>query len=154
MYEELFVNGVLEVTWLKTCFKCGIEKDQSEFYKHSAMQDKRLGKCKECTKRDVKTHRLKHVERVRAYDRARGGRQTPEYLKEYRSKFPRKYKATCMVNNAIRDKRLFREGCCVCAATERIHAHHADYAKPLNVRWLCVVHHFEWHRKNGEGANP
>lgn len=137
----------------KICFKCGIEKDLSEFYKHNKMKDGRLNKCIDCTKSDVIKHRVENIEKIRAYDRARGSRHTPEYLKQYKARYPIKYKARTMVGNAIRDGKLFKDPCCVCGTAVDVHAHHCDYSKPLNVMWLCAVHHSEWHQKNGEGIN-
>ena len=139
---------------MKQCFRCGVEQPLSEFYKHKQMADGHLGKCKACTKTDVKHHRLDNIDRVREYDRDRGSRQTAEYRRRYRRAFPNKYKARTMVGNAIRDEKLFREPCEQCGSTESIHGHHDDYAKPLNVRWLCAAHHSQWHKKHGEGANP
>jgi len=139
---------------MKACFKCGIKKPLSEFYKHKMMADGHLNKCKTCAKKDVHNHR--HFsdarERILAYDRSRGNRQDIKYLQEYRRKYPNKYKSHRIVNNAIRDKKLFRMPCEICGK-ENSHAHHDDYAKPLNIRWLCSEHHHEWHIANGEGLN-
>ena len=139
---------------MKTCFKCSTEQPLTEFYKHKAMGDGHLGKCKTCTKSDVMIHRNNNIEKIRAYDRARGNRHRPGYIQEYNEKYPAKYKAKNMVNNAVRDGRLSKEPCSECGTTERIHAHHDDYAKPLNVRWLCAAHHHQWHAKNGQALNP
>ena len=136
----------------KKCFKCGVVKELGDFYKHNQMADGHVNKCKECNKNDVAIHRINNIEKIREYDRGRGSRQDSDYLKEYRLKFPNKYRATTMVNNAIRSGKLFREPCEVCGINRTV-GHHDDYLKPLNVRWLCQAHHKQWHAKNGEGAN-
>ena len=38
---------------MKKCFKCNQEKPLSYYYKHKKMADGFLGKCKDCTKKDV-----------------------------------------------------------------------------------------------------
>jgi len=134
---------------MKKCFKCSEEKESKEFYKHKQMKDGCLNKCKDCTKKDA--YELRHNsnsrERILAYDRIRGNRQSKEYLALYREQNPKIYKAHTIVNNAMRGKKLFKEGCEVCGE-DRTHAHHDDYNKPLNVRWLCAAHHRQWHSIN------
>jgi len=139
---------------MKECFKCKKVYPLSEFYKHKQMADGHLNKCKECAKTDSTLNRGDNLERVRAYDRARGSRQSKEQVKAYRDKYPNKYKAHNIVNNAVRDGKLFPLPCETCFNTHNLHAHHDDYAKPLNVRWLCAKHHSQWHRDNGEALNP
>lgn len=48
------------------------------------------------------------------------------------------------VRAAIAAGHLVRQPCEVCAA-EKVQAHHDDYSKPLDVRWLCRPHHDEHH---------
>ena len=139
---------------MKVCFKCQKELPISEFYRHRMMADGYLGKCKSCAKIDVSDHRKKNIHRIRAYDRSRGCRQTKEYRDGYKLKFPRKYYAHTLVNNSIRDKKLFNEPCQQCGSDKSIHAHHDDYMMPLNIRWLCAVCHSQWHAINGEAKNP
>jgi len=55
----------------KKCFKCGIKKDLTEFYKHPQMPDGRVNKCKECNKRDVRENLAKKKEYYAEYDRGR-----------------------------------------------------------------------------------
>lgn len=137
----------------KQCFKCEETKPLAEFYKHKQMADGHLNKCKSCAKSDVRANREKNVEYYRAYDRRRGARHPPGYTREYRKRFPNKYRAHNIVSYAIKGGKLFPEPCEVCGSEDDVHAHHDDYAKPLNVRWLCAAHHGEWHAKNGPGAN-
>jgi hypothetical protein len=52
----------------------------------------------------------------------------------------------------IRQGVLIRLPCEVCSTDEDVQAHHDDYEKPLEVRWLCRKHHREHHNneKNKE----
>ena len=154
---------------VKTCFKCHVRKPITEFYVHPQMGDGRLNKCKECTKADVRKNYADNIEHYQSYERGR--RNLPhrvEARKEYaqtdrgreaarrahenfRRRFPEKARAHDITNNAIRDGRLIRKPCEVCGTTADVEAHHDDYTKPLNVRWLCVTHHVE-HHNNRRGA--
>ena len=138
----------------KTCFKCNITKSIGSFYKHSGMRDGTLNKCIDCTKIDTKKNREANIDKYRAYDRSRGNRQSSDYLKNYRAKYPNKRRAHNALNNAVRDGKIKRVSeCSKCSSTDNVVAHHSDYLKPLDVVWLCQACHKQWHRDNGEGKN-
>lgn len=137
---------------MKKCFKCGQAKPLADFYRHKKMADGHLNKCKECTRADVASHRMQNVDRIRAYDRARGARQAPEYLVSYRKTHPKAARAHRMVAYHVRAGNLMRQPCEVCGSINSV-AHHDDYDKPLVVRWMCQAHHKQWHEANGEGLN-
>jgi len=78
--------------------------------------------------------------------------ENPEYYKKwaerYKEKNPEKKIAHSLVTNAIKHGKLKRSPCEVCGDNRKyhVHAHHDDYSKPLEVRWLCVIHHKAIHK--------
>ena len=51
-----------------------------------------------------------------------------------------------ITSNAIAAGHLIRQPCEVCHTEINVEAHHDDYSKPLDVRWLCKKHHAEHHK--------
>lgn len=120
----------------KTCFKCDVKQPITEFYVHPQMGDGRLNKCKTCTRRDVRENYEANIDRYRAYDKRRG----------FRPSSPIKRAARYAVKQAIISGRLIRGECEMPGSHHgRIEAHHDDYSKPLQIRWLCKKHHGEIH---------
>jgi len=155
----------------KKCFKCEAIKPLEDFYKHPMMADGHVNKCKECNKKDVSKNYFKNHKYYRDYDNARSNSPKRvaarlEYQKteagkisankaknKYIKKNLIKYLAHNLVHSHVRDKKIEKLPCEVCGSTYRIHGHHDDYSKPLDVRWLCAAHHSQWHKKHGEGLN-
>lgn len=157
----------MEAVYKKECFKCGVIKELSCFYKHSKMKDGHLNKCKECTKKDVRSNYSNNKEYYVEYDKKRAMRSDRvESRRKYRSskrgkeviknlhkkdyeKSPLKFKARAKLNYEIRMGRLSKPSKCEECGKECVtHGHHHDYSQPLNVKWLCSTCHYEWHLVN------
>jgi hypothetical protein len=140
----------------KKCFKCGEEKPIDEFYVNKGMADGHLHKCKECAREDqhvfyrAKIHHYAEYEKLR-YLRTDRRLSALEYQRKRRANNPEKYQAVTALGNAIRDGKIKKQPCEVCGSIHS-QAHHDDYSKPLEVRWLCRTHHLEAHgKKSYEG---
>lgn len=149
----------------KTCFKCGITQPICAFYRHPMMKDGHLNKCKSCTKVDVRDNRVAHRDYYREYEASRsmlphriesrdvyqqtdaGRAAARRARKRYAERYPSKRAAHIACKNAVRDGKLMRQPCEKCGSPVT-QAHHDDYSRPLDVRWLCTTHHAEWHRHN------
>lgn len=153
---------------MKRCRGCGEEKSLEDFYRHPEMADGHLNYCKPCVKTRVAEHRDRNRDRLRAYDRGRANlpdrvakrrevaerwRAEPE-LKQRRAILQKSWRdhnkdkraAHVAVGNALRDGKLKRQACERCGDPQA-DAHHDDYSKPLDVRWLCRPHHAARHRE-------
>ena len=135
---------------MKQCVRCEQLLPLDSFYRQSRMADGHLTVCKECVKVRVRTHRAANVNAAREYDRRRfhenPERRAAQYENSRRmnAKYPENRKARAAVTNAVRDGRLAKLPCEVCGSAKS-EAHHDDYAKPLDVRWLCREHHMAVH---------
>lgn len=149
---------------MKTCFKCNQTKPLSEFYKHSAMKDGHLGKCKECAKADVKTNYRANRKAYVEYEKSRwpkkkeGDRRRKqtakykEYKRQWRAANKQKWQAHNAVAKAVKNGDLVRQVCEYCSSADS-KAHHPDYDKPLDVVWLCNdCHRREHSRLRGVAA--
>lgn len=73
-----------------------------------------------------------------------------KYNREWRKKNPpsddQRFKDSVRVKtyHKIRSGILIRKPCEICGET-KVEAHHDDYHKPFDVRWLCIKHHNEFH---------
>jgi hypothetical protein len=151
---------------MKCCIKCGEMKSIQDFYCHPRMADGHLNKCKTCVLAYVHRHRLENIDRIREYDRQRGHsqknknrvreyyRKNKEKMLAHSKKWAREHKleraAHIITGNAIRYGRLKRQPCRGCGSEERVHAHHEDYTRPLDVTWLCQGCHGKRHREINE----
>lgn len=140
---------------MKKCFKCEEVKPLNAFYRHKMMSDGRLGKCKDCTKADTKKNRENKLEYYREYDRKRGCRHAKGYGERYYRSSPIKGQAHNRASRAERKGLIERPDSCEQCGSSRfkLHAHHDDYLKQLNVRWLCPGCHHQWHARHGEADN-
>ena len=158
----------------KTCKNCEQDLPLDKYYPHPYTKDKRTALCKECHKASVRAHRQQNSEYFREYDRQRAFtpervaarkayqdamRDDPEFVARQRArakfwsdKNMVKRRAQVMAGNAIRDKKLVRPKVCErCGLPgEKIHAHHENYYKPLDVTWLCIPCHGIRHREINE----
>lgn len=136
---------------MKTCFKCNTVKPLTEFYKHRAMADGFLNKCKSCTKKDSTEHRNKNIEKAREYDKKRSKNKSRIALasavtKIWRAEDARRSKAHSAVARAIKFGNLVRLNCFRCGSEKTV-AHHEDYDRPLDVIWLCQPCHKQRHHE-------
>lgn len=149
----------------KHCRQCEQDIRRSDFYRHPRASDGLMSICKACHKTNVRDNYLRNREHFREYERGRATlphrvslRQayaaTPEgrakgsqAKRAYSERNPIKRAAVTAVNNAVRCGQLSSQPCEVCGEV-KAQAHHDDYGKPLDVRWLCTKHHAEWHRSN------
>lgn len=150
------------------CWKCGHCQQwltADSYYIDQANLNGLRACCKSCTSAGNKRRYRKDIEKSRAKSRAYRANN-----REMKAKHDKKYsqseagrvvivrasnkwaennpaakKAHRAVDHGKRMGSLITQPCEICGTEDDINAHHDDYSKPLNVRWLCRNHHREHH---------
>ena len=66
-------------------------------------------------------------------------------------KYPQKRQARNMINRAVQNGQIIKPSeCSVCGSTKRLDGHHADYSKPMKVKWVCRGCHSDIHKRTTE----
>jgi len=136
---------------MKPCSIC-----RTEFEPTAAQVSSRTYRCKACNSALNRECHAKAKARgiVRKTDAEwmREYQQRPE-VKDRRNELMRQYRrdpelahrhhARDLLRSAVRYGRIKRQPCEICGA--KAEAHHSDYSKPFDVRWLCHAHHVQIH---------
>lgn len=128
----------------KKCCSCKIVKGVAQFDKNRTMGDGRSSMCKECRKE----YMVNYKEYMSAYSKKRS--LTSEFReahklfqKKYVKNNPEKVKAHFLVR--MHKKQLAKDACDLCGIKGKLHMHHKDYSKPLDVNALCIRCHEDVH---------
>ena len=71
-----------------------------------------------------------------------------EIVDKYRAKNVYKYKTQMILCQKVRSGKIVKpKNCEKCGEIKKLHGHHEDYSKPLDVIWLCPVCHKKTHSR-------
>ena len=152
------------------CRSCHVSKDrEKDFYSSNKYT------CKKCYIKHYsdqartpeyrirqKEQRIRHKEyRVNFYYdwyHKNGRKRAKDYREviiEWRKNNPEKVRAHEAIRRAIRTGKLIKpKSCSECGKEKRLHGHHFDYSKPLEVIWLCASCHKNLHLKLKDSNMP
>ena len=134
-----------------TCDKCQHADYMRAWYQRKTIDERRVWiaqrdpiTIRAHDRKRYRKHREKRLAMMKAYSKTNAGKaKRVQANRDWMMRNPSKRTAQLKVGRAIREKKLLRRACEVCGS--RAQAHHDDYSKPLDVRWLCPKHHAAWH---------
>lgn len=119
LLEEMSLNGMQKPSYCKVCYnqkKQALKSQNPEDYRTQDRSNHKRHRANNPEQYHVKDkiQRLRHIEATKAVNAVNNDLKSP---------------------NGV----LVRQPCEVCGS--KAQAHHNDYSKPLEVRWLCPLHH-------------
>ncbi len=132
---------------MQKCLICKKNLEFSFFYKNHLRKSGYSNKCKECEILVKREQRIKHPVTYKKKDTAYYQKNKKKVL-DNRMRWYHKNKDKILahekVKRALFNGTLLRKSCEKCGNSKSV-AHHDDYSKPLEVRWLCARCHMRLH---------
>jgi hypothetical protein len=129
----------------KRCTECQVVKRDTDFHVDNRSYSGRQSRCKECLLKIQRKHyRVNYSKFLKDEGLALGGKKRVSRSKE-NNKCRESVKN--ITHAAIRSGKIKKNPCEVCGDMQ-VDAHHCNYSRPLDVLWLCKLHHVEWHSRN------
>lgn len=128
---------------MKTCTKCMETKPDEAFAIDARAPDGRRWKCKRCLAKQTVEYRLVNLEKCREQQRQTLRKTATDrnaYRRVQRQLHPEKFRAGKLLAAAVKRGDVIKHPCWVCGE-QRSEAHHPAYDQPLDVVWLCPLHH-------------
>ena len=158
----LALPDTAERQMMKTCSRCKIKKEQSEFNVRRASKDGLCGQCRKCSQESLRAYQKteKGREALQKYKQTITGKEARQRTnrrwrqtengkesrrvsgQNYCQRYREKRRAHAAVSYALETGRLILpDHCEMCFIVCRPEGHHEDYSKQLEVDWLCTECH-------------
>ena len=120
-----------------TCYICKQDFSTAISFHHETISGNKYYCCRSC-----------NTSRCRKYRNTKKGKEsTGRASAKSIKKLHYKHDARLLVQYAVKTGILQKPNMCsICFMEGKIEAHHDDYSKPLEVRWLCIGCHSDYHK--------
>jgi len=143
--EPKYENGI---TYWK-CPTCGEWLPENYYYPSNQRPNRLTALCRKChNQSNIKTRNHENAKRINREYMRRARKSNPakfrkrELLASLKRPESEKTKARAILNAAVKSGKIVKPtNCSKCGKLRKLSAHHDDYSKPLEVRWLCYECH-------------
>jgi hypothetical protein len=134
---ELSDHAVRQILYLKRIFEySSLRKDNPTMWTYSEIA-KKYNLSPFGVHRSIRIYCPSVISRTKKPKMDYGGVSRQRY---HQKLHPEKQRARKKVQMALKNGDLLKDNCEICDSI-RSEAHHDDYNKPLDIRWLCKKHH-------------
>lgn len=133
---------------MKKCSCCLEIRPLSEYQTRRASKDGLTASCRRCLDlRDADRYKKEKTIRSlrqKAYSQTAEGKSAhTRAISKWKDAQSSRRAANVILGNAVKYGKVKKQPCWVCGCDAE--AHHPDYDRPLDVVWLCRLHHREAH---------